>query len=589
MLSLHSGSFLFILSAVVGVALSDTKCHQENVKYNGETASVSNARTALDCQVQCDNTRCSYWTWMSGKCELKRIAKPGDKVAARGATSGAKSSKACGNVTVKAIPCKYTDTQQEILCVFPFVGENPGQKSGGSSHETCLKTKKRHFWCATKLNLDNRVLSTSIQNRDVDCGQRVNSKGEPYCSPGGSVSASNTKTVASTTTKRTPTATKKAPTSKSSCSSRCGKPAGLGECQCNRQCFAFGDCCSDYTTACKVSNPNTCAGKCGAKFDRSKDCQCNVGCENFKNCCPDYIKKCPVTAKPSVNPTTKPVISSNTNVGVTLNGVSDLDLRTFSEDLLASDEDNVARLVQVDTGCTTRVGRPTDCSSKPLFSKVDTSILRKPIYEKLTALYENYDSDVAVKEDRTRAERTEEDAFLDEVMKSKVIAKTLSFLKSKKLFTKSSNDFKRLLKELWFDVYSRGKRILGSSGFEHVFLGEKKAGKVQGFHNWVYFQHLEKQNKLNYLGHWEKVNLGGKGTGLSFTFKWGEEQKPFASMLVGTSPEFELAIYTTCLLARGDEKCSITLGGQPVSITTHIFTRPGGVRYIASSFMDWKP
>ena len=89
---------------------------------------------------------------MSGKCELKRIAKPGDKVAARGATSGGKSSKACGNVIVKAIPCKYTDTQQEILCVFPFVGENPGQKSGGSSHETCLKTKKRHFWCATKLN-----------------------------------------------------------------------------------------------------------------------------------------------------------------------------------------------------------------------------------------------------------------------------------------------------------------------------------------------------------------------------------------------------------------------------------------------------
>ena len=33
----------------------------------------------MDCQVQCDNTRCSYWTWVAGKCELKRIAKPGDK------------------------------------------------------------------------------------------------------------------------------------------------------------------------------------------------------------------------------------------------------------------------------------------------------------------------------------------------------------------------------------------------------------------------------------------------------------------------------------------------------------------------------
>ena len=173
-----------------------------------------------------------------------------------------------------------------------------------------------------------------------------------------------------------------------------------------------------------------------------------------------------------------------------------MDLQSFSVDLLASDEDNVARLVEVDTGCTTRVGRPTDCSRNPLFSKIDTSILRKPVYEKLIALYENYDSDVAVKEDRTRAEQTEEDAFLSEIMKSKVMTKTLSFLKSKQLFTKSSSEFKKLLKELWFDVYSRGKRILGSSGFEHVFLGEKKAGKVQGFHNWVYFQHLEKKNEV---------------------------------------------------------------------------------------------
>ena len=27
-------------------------------------------------------------------------------------------------------------------------------------------------------------------------------------------------------------------------------------------------------------------------------------------------------------------------------------------------------------------------------------------------------------------------------------------------------------------------------------MGEKKQGQVQGFHNWVYFYHLEKQNKV---------------------------------------------------------------------------------------------
>ena len=50
---------------------------------------------------------------------------------------------------------------------------------------------------------------------------------------------------------------------------------------------------------------------------------------------------------------------------------------------------------------------------------------------------------------------------------------------------------------------------------------------MQGFHNWFYFHHLEQRGEVNYLGHWEAVDLGDRGTGLAFTFKWGEEQKPY--------------------------------------------------------------
>jgi len=203
------------------------------------------------------------------------------------------------------------------------------------------------------------------------------------------------------------------------------------------------------------------------------------------------------------------------------------------------------------------------------------------------ALYENYKPDTLQVEDNTKAEKDEENAFLDEVMKTKVMKATLAFLRNKKYFTKSDSDFKKLLHQLWFGIYSRGMRVKGSSGFEHVFLGEKKAGKVQGFHNWVYFYYLEKKKQVNYLGHWEAVDLGGRGTGLSFTFKWGQEQKPFASMMVGTSPELELAVYTTCLLAKGANKCPVSLGGKLVEVEIHVFDRPNGVQYIASSFMDW--
>ena len=84
------------------------------------------------------------------------------------------------------------------------------------------------------------------------------------------------------------------------------------------------------------------------------------------------------------------------------------------------------------------------------------------------------------------------------------------------------------------------------------------------------------------------MDFAGKGTGLAFTFKWGQEQKPYASMMIGTSPEFELSLYTTCLLVRGDKDCRISLGGKQVEVTVHVFKRPRGVRYIASAFMNWE-
>lgn len=266
---------------------------------------------------------------------------------------------------------------------------------------------------------------------------------------------------------------------------------------------------------------------------------------------------------------------------------TDNDLARLSEELLDRDVDNAASKVELDLGCTTRSGNPRDCSPRPLFKRLDQSLLRRPVYSKLLALYNNYDVDTTNTETVTRSERHEEDAFLDEVMNSDVMKETMRFLAAKQLFTKSATEFKKLLKEFWFTLYSRGNRILGSSGFEHVFLGEKKLGKVQGFHNWVYFYYLENRGQVNYLGHWEAPKLGSHGTGLSFTFKWGAEQKPSASIAVGPSPSLELALFTTCLLARGEQPCRVRLGGHQVTVTTHVFSRPGGKRHVASAFIDW--
>jgi len=545
-------------------------CQQQNIRFNGESQTQVTARSAAQCEAECKDIRnCNYWTWKSGKCEIKRPNKEGDKVGSSGAVSG---SRACSNGdSAQAIECKYKNSQEKVFCIFPFIGETPGRKNtGGSRHDNCLKTKRGHTWCATKVTQDNKLLGTSDQRRDIDCGQSRNDQGDLFCPLTGITNQNSAKQKTSTTPpRRKSQGSTKKKTNKNSCENRCGMRGSLGECQCNAGCERFGDCCKDYQQFCGTSSSSSKTTTLKPKLSFS-----------------DIAKK--QTPAPA-SPATQRPLSSSLSCTPSRGTVPDSEIKKFSEHLLKNDENNVARLIQLNTGCSTRVGSPRDCSNQPLFSRVDTSIFRKPVYEKLTKLYNNYDSSTAVKEDRSRSERVEEEDFVDEVLRTKVMTDTLDFLKCKNLFTKSKSEFKKLINQLWFDLYSRGNRILGSSGFEHVFLGEKKAGKVQGFHNWVYFYFLEKQNQLNYLGHWEEVELGGRGRGLSFTFKWGDEQKPFASMMVGTSPELELALYTTCLLARGEEKCPLSLGGQPVSVETHVFTRPGGVRYVASSFMDWKP
>ena len=46
---------------------------------------------------------------------------------------------------------------------------------------------------------------------------------------------------------------------------------------------------------------------------------------------------------------------------------------------------------------------------------------------------------------------------------------------------------------------------------------------------------------------------------LTVQFSWNGQQKDISSMFIGTSPEFEMALYTLCFLA-GQEENVICLG-----------------------------
>ena len=60
--------------------------------------------------------------------------------------------------------------------------------------------------------------------------------------------------------------------------------------------------------------------------------------------------------------------------------------------------------------------------------------------------------------------------------------------------------FKQQLYQMWFRPYTREVRD-DSSGFEHVFVGEARDGKILGLHNWVQFSDQEQKGRLDYKGY----------------------------------------------------------------------------------------
>ncbi|XP_071454124.1 endoribonuclease Arlr-like [Hetaerina americana] len=261
---------------------------------------------------------------------------------------------------------------------------------------------------------------------------------------------------------------------------------------------------------------------------------------------------------------------------------SNEELASLSEQLLKNDINNAANLISVNVQGRVSDGNKNDKAPKRLLT-VDSRAWSIPTISRLRLLFNNFVPDVRKSENVTSIEKAEENNFLDAILDTPIMEKTQSFLAHKGYISHDRTIFKEALYDLWFSLYPRGKGELGSSGIEHVFLGELKNGKVSGFHNWVFFNNEELQQFADYLGFIQDVDLGSKGHVLKFTFKWRNTYKPVGTMFIGTSPELELALYTICYLTRPNQMCRLKLGGHPVSIQTYQLSY-NGKSYVASAF-----
>ncbi|XP_028514646.1 poly(U)-specific endoribonuclease-B [Exaiptasia diaphana] len=145
------------------------------------------------------------------------------------------------------------------------------------------------------------------------------------------------------------------------------------------------------------------------------------------------------------------------------------------------------------------------------------------------------------------------------------------------------SSFKFELQKMWLYFYRR-KAYRDSSGFEHVFLGElqtKSDGvtQVSGFHNWLQFYLEEKKNNLaNYYGYYN-AKLYSEPTSIKLQMSWHKKLKPITGFFLGTSPEFELALYTACFKLKPDKRCQCSIGGQTIIIQTYALGNYVGTAY----------
>ncbi|KAM6979697.1 uridylate-specific endoribonuclease A [Aplochiton taeniatus] len=361
-----------------------------------------------------------------------------------------------------------------------------------------------------------------------------------------------------------------------SCQDRCGSAWAdpNATCQCNSACERFNDCCFDYASECQsTALATSCKGRCGEKYNSKNKCHCNTKCGNYNNCCSDYRSLC-----------------ADSSIGGS--EISDSEIKAISEVLYALDS-NKASPSQLSINpqalvSNSQTSSQKDLSPRPLFTFLDEeSLFSKPTYSAFLAVLNNYQRVTGQAEDFTAQQLAEQGTFLRETMANTELGRELfAFLYTKGRYATEA-EFLQDLKMMWFGLYSRNNNKLDSSGFEHIFAGEIKGGKVSGFHNWIQFYLLEKKGLLEYYSHSFDGPWANFPDVLGMQFNWDGYFKQVGSAIIGCSPEFDLAMYSLCYIARPGKQCRLSLGGKQLVIQTYTWDNSSygnGKKYIGSAF-----
>ncbi|XP_037703398.1 poly(U)-specific endoribonuclease [Choloepus didactylus] len=322
------------------------------------------------------------------------------------------------------------------------------------------------------------------------------------------------------------------------------------------------------------SAPSSCQGRCHEAFDKYHPCHCNRRCQEFGNCCKDFESLC-----------------DHGGFSHSSDAITKEELQSISEKIYRADT-NKAQKADIVLNSQNRIPPSetrdqVDCCPEPLFTYVNEKLFSKPTYAAFINLLNNYQRVTGHGEHFSAQQLAEQDTFLREIMKTAVMKELYGFLHHQNRYS-SEQEFISDLKNMWFGLYSRGGEEGDSSGFEHVFSGEIKKGKVTGFHNWIRFYLQEKEGLVDYYSHIYDGPWDSYPDVLAMQFNWDGYYKEVGSAFIGSSPEFEFALYSLCFIARPGKVCQLSLGGYPLAIQTYAWdktTYRNGKKYIATAYV----
>ncbi|PNH03929.1 Poly(U)-specific endoribonuclease-B [Tetrabaena socialis] len=230
-----------------------------------------------------------------------------------------------------------------------------------------------------------------------------------------------------------------------------------------------------------------------------------------------------------------------------------------------------------------------DAAPEKLFKGVKKDVWTEPTFVIFYALLDNYSSETGVAEVEGAQEKKEISDFLDAVLRTKVMKYCHKYCVERGMASASVADFKKQLIQMWFSFYRRDGGGNDSCGFEHVFVGESKGDTITGFHNWIQFYIEEGRGNVDYVGYVRpktgRDNADDEDRLVSVQFSWKGEEKSVSTFFVGTSPEFELALYTMCFLCGEGEKTFLEIAQYDLNVVCYRISSKYGDK-VATAYPD---